>query len=196
MLAAGAGAFVLLRSDEAPPRPKPSPSPIPPFAFTANAVEFVPVDKSGAPGDAEAVSAAVTEMMSDLYDAGFVTAKRWEGGRFSAVLTHFDEKARAQAEADLANLTLGPEARSLKLVTAGPSSLDMSFLVAKDRPVAAVVEATFTGTGELRRGGQLAIAHGGTYYLELIEGAWRITGYRVHGTIDTATASPAAGPTP
>lgn len=188
------GAYLYFRGgDELPPRRA---VPAKPFTFTRGQTHFVVVGGSASkltPEQREAARSGVDNLLNDLYDAGFVTKPRWEKGTFTAIFQHFAEAAAEQAQKDLAELTLGPEAERLRSVKPGEGILKISFLMNKQEPVAAVAEADFQAEGKLVGGGNLAITHQGRFFLRVIEGAWRIVGYDVDGSLDSGSA---ATPTP
>jgi hypothetical protein len=190
----GVGTYVFLRSrEEASPRRA---APAKPFAFTRGQTHFVSIGGSAAkltPDQKESARAGVDNVLSDVYDAGFVTKSRWEKGAFTSVLQHFAEVAAEQAQQDLPELTLGPEALRLQSVKPEKGVLTIDFLMNKQDPLAAIAEAEFEASGKLSGGGNLAIAHEGRFFLRLIDGVWRIVGYEVDGSLDSGTA---ATPTP
>jgi hypothetical protein len=190
----GVGTFVFLRSrEEASPRRA---APAKPFAFTRGQTHFVSIGGSAAkltPDQKESARAGVDNVLSDVYDAGFVTKSRWEKGAFTGVFQHFAEVAAEQAQEDLPELTLGPEALRLQSVKPEKGVLTIDFLMNKQDPLAAIAEAEFEASGKLSGGGNLAIAHEGRFFLRLIDGVWRIVGYEVDGSLDSGTA---ATPTP
>jgi hypothetical protein len=190
LLGVGVGTYVFLRSrgDEAAPRP----SPPQPFVFTRGQTHFFSIGGSAAklsPEQKEGARAGVDSVMSDVYDAGFVTRSRWEGGRFTGVLAHFAPEAARQAEKDLAELTLGSEAQRLESVKPETGVLEVAFLLRRLEPMAAIATANFQGQGKLSGGGRLSVAHQGKFFLRLIEGQWRIVGYEVDGSLDTGRTS-------
>lgn len=196
LVGVGVGAYLFLRNreEEAPPRRA---APARPFAFTRGQTHFVSVGGSAAkltPEQREAARAGVDNVLNDVYDAGFVTKSRWEKGAFSSVFQHFAQNAAQQAQEDLAELTLGPEAQRLQSVKPENGVLEVSFLMNKQEPLAAIAETEFLANGKLSGGGDLAVSHQGKFFLRLIDGAWRIVGYEVDGSLDTegsATPTPA-----
>lgn len=200
LVGVGVGAYLFLRNREAePPRRA---APVKPFAFTRGQTHFVSIGGSVAkltPEEREAARAGVDNVMSDLYDAGFVTRSRWEKGAFSSVLQHFAPGAAEQAQRDLAELTLGNEAQRLQSVRPDNGVLEVSFLMDKQEPLGAIAETEFQARGNLAAGGNLSLTHEGRFFLRQIEGAWRIVGYEVDGSLDSgiaATATPVETTTP
>jgi hypothetical protein len=183
------GAFLYFRKgEEAPPRRA---APAKPFTFTRGQTHFVSVGGSASkltPEQRESARAGVDVVMNDLYDAGFVTKSRWEKGAFTSVFQHFAEAAAEQSRADLAELTLGPEAERLQSVKPENGVLEISFLMNKQEPVAAIAETYFQAQGKLSGGGALSVTHEGKFFLRLIDGVWRIVGYEVDGNLDSGSA--------
>lgn len=190
----GVGTYVFLRSrEEAPPRRA---APAKPFAFTRGQTHFVSIGGSAeklTPEQRESARSGVDNVLNDVYDAGFVTKSRWEKGAFTSVFQHFAEVAAEQAQEDLPELTLGPEALRLQSVKPEKGVLTIDFLMNKLDPLAAIAETEFEASGKLSGGGNLAISHEGRFFLRLIDGVWRIVGYEVDGSLDSGTA---ATPTP
>jgi hypothetical protein len=186
----GVGTYVFLRSrEEAPPRRA---APAKPFAFTRGQTHFVTIGGSAAkltPEQKESARSGVDNVLNDVYDAGFVTKSRWEKGAFTSVFQHFAEVAAEQAQEDLPELTLGPEALRLQSVKPEKGVLTIDFLMNKQEPLAAIAETEFLANGRLSGGGNLAVSHKGKFFLRLIDGAWRIVGYEVDGSLDSGVAS-------
>jgi hypothetical protein len=195
LVGVGVGAYLFFRNGEQAEPPR-RPAPAKPFAFTRGETHFVSVGGSAAkltPEQREAARAGVDGVLNDLYDAGFVTKSRWEKGAFTSVLQHFAAPAAESAQEDLAELTLGPEAQRLQSVKPESGVLQVAFLMNKQDPLAAIAETEFQGLGKLSGGGDLAVLHQGRFFLRLIDGAWRIVGYEVDGSLDSGSA---ATPTP
>lgn len=194
LVAVGVGAYLYFRNgEETPPRRAAPPQP---FTFDRGQTHFVSVGGSASkltPEQRESARAGVDAVLNDVYDAGFVTKSRWENGAFTSVFPHFAEAAAEQAQQDLAELTLGPEAERLQSVKPESGILEISFLMNKQEPLAAIAEADFQAQGKLSGGGALSVAHEGKFFLRLIDGVWRIVGYDVDGSLDSGTA---ATPTP
>jgi hypothetical protein len=185
LVGVGVGTYVLVRSGGEEP---PSPPQAKPFVFTRGQTHFFPIGASAAklsPEQRETARAGVDGVMSDVYDAGFVTRSRWEGGAFTGVLQHFAPDAVEEARNDLAELTLGSEARRLESVKPESGILDVAFLLRKLEPMAAIATTQFNAEGRLAGGGGLRVTHEGKYFLRLIDGQWRIVGYEVDGSLDT-----------
>ena len=195
LVGVGVGAYLFLRNrEEAPPTRRAAPAK--PFAFTRGQTHFFSVGGSAAkltPEQKEAARAGVDIVLNDVYDAGFVTKSRWEKGAFTSVFQHFARPAAERAQEDLAELTLGAEAERLQSVKPENGVLEVAFLMSKQEPVAAIAETEFLASGKLSGGGNLAVSHQGKFFLRLIDGAWRIVGYEVDGTLDSGIA---ATPTP
>jgi hypothetical protein len=49
-----------------------------------------------------------------------------------------------------------------------------------------VAFATFRAVGELATRGRLSIEHRGEYVMRVVDGAWRIVGYQVQGSLERA----------
>jgi hypothetical protein len=195
LVGVGVAAYFFFTNGEGGEAPRP-PKPAEPFVFTRGQTHFVSIGGSAeklTPEQKESARAGVDSVLNDVYDAGFVTKSRWEKGAFTSVFQHFAEAAAAQAEEDLPELTLGPEALQLQSVKPGKGILTVDVLMNKQDPVAAIAEAEFEAAGRLSGGGSLAISHKGKFFLRLIDGAWRIVGYEVDGSLDSGTA---ATPTP
>ena len=194
LVGVGVAAYLYFtREEEKAPRPA---QPAEPFVFTRGQTHFVSIGGSVeklTPEQKESARAGVDNVLSDVYDAGFVTKSRWEKGAFSSVFQHFAEAAAEQAQDDLSELTLGPEALQLQSVTPETDTLTVDFLMNKQDPLGAIAESEFRAAGKLPGGGILTISHQGRFFLRLIDGAWKIVGYQVDGNLDSGTA---ATPTP
>lgn len=193
LVGVGVAAYLYFTREEEAPRPA---QPAEPFAFTRGQTHFVAIAGSVeklTPEQKEAARAGVDSVLNDVYDAGFVTKSRWEKGAFSSVFQHFAQAAAKQAQDDLPELTLGPEALQLQSVKPDKGTLTVDFLMNKQEPMAAIAQAQFEAVGKMSGGGSLAISHQGRFFLRLIDGAWRIVGYEVDGSLDSGAA---ATPTP
>lgn len=194
LVGVGVGTYLFLRNrEEEPSRP---PVQAQPFAFTRGQTHFVSIGGSVeklTPEQREAARSGVDNVLNDLYDAGFVTKSRWEKGAFSSVFQHFAQAAAEQVEEDLEELTLGPEAQRLQSVKPSNGTLEVDFLLSKQDPLAAIAQTEFEARGKLSAGGNLTVTHEGKFFLRLIDGAWRIVGYAVDGSLDSGVA---ATPTP
>jgi hypothetical protein len=194
LVGVGVGAYLFLRArDEEPLRPS---APAKPFAFTRGQTHFVSIGGSVeklTPEQREAARSGVDNVLNDLYDAGFVTKSRWEKGAFTSVFQHFAQDAAEEAQNDLGELTLGPEAQRLRSVKPDNSVLEVDFLMNKQDPLAAIAQTEFQAQGKLTGGGNLSVRHEGRFFLRLIDGSWRIVGYEVDGSLDSGVA---ATPTP
>jgi hypothetical protein len=159
---------------------------VPEFSFELGRVKGQGVEGAGS---AEALLGPAEKLRSTLdamYVAGFVDPGKWENGRFPEVLEAFAGPAARQARRDLEDLTLGPTSRRLERVEPKPGRLNVSFLLEGRRPLAAVAFATFRAVGELANRGRLSIEHRGEYVMSVVDGAWRIVGYQVQGSLERA----------
>lgn len=189
LVGVGVGAYLFLRNREEPPRRV---APAKPFVFTRGQTHFVSIGGSATkltPEQREAARAGVDNVLNDLYDAGFVTKSRWEKGAFTSVLQHFAPAAAEEAQNDLDELTLGPEAMRLQSVKPENGVLEVAFLMNKQEALGAIAETKFQANGRLSNGGNLTVTHEGKFFLRLVDGAWRIVGYEVDGSLDTGVAS-------
>jgi len=197
LVGAGLALFLVLGGDDPAPVARKKEPPPPPFAFTDAETEFIAVgvalDKVDEATRLQA-AADVVGVMDAIYDAGFVTRSRWGDGTFPDVVAQFDQKASARAQENLAELTLGPESARVIEVTPGESTLAVSILLSKKEATGAVTRASFQAEATLKGGGTMTISHMGTYYLRPLDQGWKIVGFEVEGTLDSA--SPTAAPSP
>lgn len=157
---------------------------VPEFSFELGRIKGQGVEGARA---SEALRGPAEELRSTLdamYVAGFVDPGKWEGGRFPEVLEAFAGPAARQARRDLEDLTVGSTSRRLERVEPKPGRLNVSFLLEGRRPLAAVAFATFRAVGELANRGRLSIEHRGEYVMRVVDGTWRIVGYRVEGSLE------------
>ncbi|HVM11940.1 MAG TPA: hypothetical protein VM638_05635, partial [Actinomycetota bacterium] len=113
---------------------------------------------------------------------------------FPKVVEAFAPGTVDAAQRDLAELTLGPGSARITRVVPAESRLDVGILLSKKEPVAAVARTAFGADATVRGGGSVRVSHGGTYFLRMIDGTWKIVGYDVDGSIESV--DPQAGPTP
>ncbi len=187
--ALGVGAFLLLKKGgEGAPGPKETPRVA--FAFQEVNTRYYRIEKKPQIDQVEYSFAEINGLMNGFYDAGFVNPDAWQGGTFPDVLGAFAPSAAEQSALDLAALTLGPESAQLKSVSPLENHLQITVLLDREgAPITSVAYAQFSGTGALKTGGELAIAHDASYFLRKVEGAWRIIGYDVDASLDSAGAT-------
>jgi hypothetical protein len=124
----------------------------------------------------------IRQTITEMYLGGFVDPARWAGD-FTGVVEAFAPKVRDRARQDLAQLSLGRAARSLTEVRPIRSRIVIEFLTdAQQRPVAALTDMEFSGTG-VGDGFEIPIRHDGDFVLRPFGGRWLITGYEVDGRI-------------
>jgi hypothetical protein len=159
---------------------------VPDFSFELGQIKGQGVEGSAAAGRLQGPAEDLRATLDAMYVAGFIDPGKWEGGTFPEVVEAFAGPAAKQARRDLQDLTLGSTSRRVASVRPGRGRLNVSFLLDGRRPFAAVALATFQATGALRGGGRLSIQHQGEYVMRVVDGAWRIVGYEVEGSLERA----------
>jgi hypothetical protein len=157
---------------------------VPEFSFELGRVKGQGVEGAASSEALQGPAEDLRSTLDAMYVAGFVDPGKWDDGRFPEVLEAFAGPAAKQARRDLQDLTLGSTSRRVERVEPKPGRLNVSFLLEGRRPLAAVAFATFRAVGELTNRGRLSIEHRGEYMMRVVDGAWRIVGYQVEGSLD------------
>ena len=161
---------------------------VPDFSFELDRVKGKGVQGPAGADRLQGPAEDLRDTLDSFYIAGFIDPGKWEDGTFPEALEAFFGPAAQQARRDLENLTLGDTSQRVESVQPKPGLLDVSFLLDGQRPFAAVASTSFRATGRLQDGGRLSIQHQGEYVMRIVDGVWRIVGYRVEGNL-----KPAAG---
>jgi hypothetical protein len=126
----------------------------------------------------------VRETLDAMYVIGFVDPAKWKGGTFPDIYDAFTADAEAKVHEDLANLTVGDDAPKIDTVDPVSGRLSVRFLVDDElNLVAASAHAIFAANALATDGGNVAIQHDGTYYMEPEGDRWLISAYEVNGIV-------------
>ena len=189
--AGGAAAWLLLGGNPLVPTPE--------FEFEFGKIGGAPVAERAPEAELRDAAEEVREALEELYTIGFVDPARWEGGRFPDLLDAFTPEARQRARKDLANLSLGTDATKIDSVDPIAGRLSLKFLVDEGGGlIAATARTIFSANALATDGGNVAVQHDGTYYLQPGEDGWLIHAYDVEGIVTRVTQplpDPDASPT-
>jgi hypothetical protein len=170
------------------PTSEPEPTPEPErfdFRFEIRSVERVFTGGTPRPGAIRrAVRDAVTgvrETLTLLHRVAFFGVEGWRTGTYDRAVALFAAPARPSAARDLQILTLGREAGAIyESVKPTGGWLQITVLIGKQGGAAtAEVRTEFRARARRPAGDVDAILSRGEYFLEPIQGEWRITGYSV-----------------
>lgn len=179
----GVGAFVLLRGggdgqngEDRPPAD---------LTWEVGFTKVVAVQDKPPQRQIDATTQELAALMDELYTTGFVDPTRWDGGAFPTLPGFFADEAAGQATKDLDDLSLGSLAPRIERVDPAKSRLFVSLLVDDEGEITvADVDATFRAAATTRAGAPFKIFHKGRFFLEPLDGTWKIVGYRVTGEIN------------
>jgi hypothetical protein len=182
-----AALLVLTHSSGTPRPPSTSTTPTagPPvgnFSFAVKDVRVVPTGKTAGTKKAGAAAAKRIERTMDaLYFEGYLDPSAWQNGSYDAAWKLFARAARARAQKDEPNLTLGADAGSrYSAVTAGPNAAFVRVLMDRaGRPATALVTVRFSAKAAAKDGTTSVLTSSGQYYLVPGPAGWAITGYTV-----------------
>jgi hypothetical protein len=169
------------------------------FSFDFGKVGGSPVAERAPEEDLQAAALEIRETLDVMYAVGFVDNREWKGGTFPKLYDAFTTDLEAKVRRDLPNLTLGTDAAKIALVTPISGRLSIRFLVDEERQlIAATARTIFSANAFAIDGGDVAIQHDGTYYMEPLDGRWLIKGYDVEGIVTRVSQPlperPAPGP--
>ncbi|MGH2712075.1 MAG: hypothetical protein ACRDH9_12850 [Actinomycetota bacterium] len=126
----------------------------------------------------------IRETLDAMYVVGFVDPGKWRNGTFPDIYDAFTEEAAEKVREDLANLTVGEDAAKIDTVDPITGRLSIRFLVDEEvNLIAATAHTTFSANALATDGGNVAIQHDGTYYLEPDGEGWLINAYDVEGIV-------------
>lgn len=142
-------------------------------------------------------SDALIKLFNGYYQTAFVDPKKWGDGTFPQVKELFAKDAQVSFTRDIASLTIGEARTELKRVDLQPSDLSLTvYFDEKSKPRYAVAATTFRAVGTLKQAGpSLTINQSGTFYLQKVDGDWRIVAYDSAENQETPTPTPTPTPT-
>ena len=130
----------------------------------------------------------VRETLDAMYVIGFVDPGKWGGGTFPDIYDAFTAEAEAKVRQDLPNLTVGEDAAKIDSVDPVSGRLAIRFLVDDElNLIAATARTTFAANAIATDGGNVAIQHQGTFYMEPEGERWLVNGYDVKGIVTRVT---------
>jgi hypothetical protein len=169
------------------------------FSFELGKVQPTPITRTPPPelhDVAREAADGVKETMDELYFRAFVDDGSW--GDYGAAFELFDGDAAARAESDQEVLTLGSTAAdAYESIEAPAGTLTISVLTDReDAPVSAVATVAFAATARAAGGGTATqVVSAGTFFLRLVDDAWRIFAYDIdRDDVEAAGASPSGSP--
>ena len=179
----GGGAWFLLGGKTPLLRPE-----TPDFSFEFGKVGGSPIADKASDLALKEAAEQVRETLDAMYVVGFVDKGKWEGGTFPALYEAFTEDLESRVRQDLANLSLGEDAAKIDGVDPISGRLTIRFLVdAETELVAATARTIFSANATATDGGNVAIQHDGTYFMQPEDGRWLINGYDVEGIVTRVT---------
>ncbi len=164
------------------------------FSFEFGKVGGSPIADKASDPELQQAANEVRETLDAMYMAGFVDSAKWEGGTFPEVYAAFTEDLEARVRKDIANLSLGADAAQIDTVDPISGRLSIRFLVDEETElIAATARTIFAANAKAKDGGNVAVQHDGTFYMQPQDGTWLIEGYDVEGIV-TRVAKPLAEP--
>lgn len=158
------------------------------FSFEFGKVGGSPVAEKASDVDLQEAANQVRETLDALYVVGFVDSGKWEGGTFPEIYDAFAEDLEPGVRKDLANLSLGADAAKIDTVDPISGRLTIRFLVDEETElIAATARTIFSANALAKDGGNVAIQHDGTYFMQPQDGRWLIDGYDVEGIVTRVT---------
>ena len=168
------------------------------FSFEFGKVGGSAVAERAPEAELQDAAEQVRDTLDEMYLVGFVDHTRWEGGTFPDLYGAFTDDLEGKVRRDLPNLSLGADAARIDSVDPISGRLSVRFLVNEEsEPIAATAHAVFAANALATDGGNVAIQHDGTYYMEPEEDGWLIGAYEVKGIVtrvDQPLADPQAAP--
>lgn len=162
---------------------------VPDFTFEFGKVGGSSVADRAPEAELRDAAEQIRETLDAMYVVGFVDYRKWQGGTFPELYDAFTDDIEARVRQDLANLTLGDDASQIDTVTPVSGRLSVRFLVDEEsRPIAATAHAIFAADALAKDGGNVAIQHDGTYYMEPEGDSWLISAYDVEGIVARVAA--------
>ena len=158
------------------------------FSFELGKVGGSAIEERAPEGALDEAADQIKETLDAMYVIGFVDPGKWRGGTFPDIYDAFTETAEAKVRADLPNLTVGEDAAKIDTVDPVSGRLAVRILVDSElNLVAATARTTFAANALAVDGGNVAIQHQGTYYLEPEGDRWLINAYDVEGIVTRVT---------
>ncbi len=160
----------------------------PDFSFEFGKVGGSPVGDKASDLALQEAGEEVRETLDAMYVAGFVDSRKWQGGTFPELYDAFAEDLERQVRKDLPNLSLGADAAKIETVIPISGRLSIRFLVDTETEiVAATARTIFSANATAKDGGNVAIQHDGTYFMQPEDGRWLVNGYDVEGIVTRVT---------
>jgi hypothetical protein len=207
VLAAGLVAFVLLRGgvDGVLPgggSPTETVS-ISPLGWTVSAPFPVPTDPNAKPKEsqdaADRAGHQVVDVLESLYTSGFLDAEALTSGDYTATFDVFADGARPEARKHEAVLTAGTGADVFERIEPTEGTVHMKVLLgASGQPVSVVGVVEFEAEAFGGESGVRFVSEG-QYFLEPVDGGWRIVSFDVRRRdveLKAETATPSGSATP
>jgi hypothetical protein len=158
------------------------------FSFELGKVGGSPIAEKASDPAMQQAANEVRETLDALYVVGFVDSGKWEGGTFPELYDAFAEKLEPRVRRELPNLSLGADAAQIEAVDPISGRLSIRFLVDEETElIAATARTIFSANATAKDGGNVAIQHDGTYYLQPEGDRWLINGYDVEGIVTRVT---------
>ena len=158
------------------------------FSFEFGKVGGSPVAEKASDVELQEAANLVRETLDQLYVVGFVDSGKWEGGTFPDIYDAFSEDLEPRVRKDLANLSLGADAAKIESVDPISGRLTVRFLVNEETElIAASARTIFSANAVAKDGGNVAIQHDGTYFMQPEDDRWLIEGYDVEGIVTRVT---------
>jgi hypothetical protein len=158
------------------------------FSFELGKVGGTAVADKASEDEIQDAAEQVRETLDAMYVVGFVDDTKWKGGTFPELYDAFTDDVEAKVRHDLPNLSLGADAAKIDVVDPISGRLSVRFLVdAEQQLVGATAHAIFAANATATDGGNVAIQHDGTYYMEPVDGVWLINAYEVEGIVTRVT---------
>jgi hypothetical protein len=158
------------------------------FSFEFGKVGGSPVAEKASDPELQEAANQVRETLDALYVVGFVDSGKWQGGTFPELYEAFAEDMESRVRKDLPNLSLGDDAPLIDTVDPISGRLSIRFLVNEETElIAATARTIFAANAVAKDGGNVAIQHDGTYFLQPADDGWLIRGYDVEGIVTRVT---------
>lgn len=158
------------------------------FSFELGKVGGSPIAEKASDPAMQQAANEVRETLDGLYVTGFIDSGQWEGGTFPELYDAFAPDLEARVRKELPNLSLGQDANQIDTVDPISGRLSIRFLVDEEAElIAATARTIFAANAIAKDGGNVAIQHDGTYYLQPEDGRWLINGYDVEGIVTRVT---------
>ena len=154
-------------------------------------------DTSSRSIDVDAVGQDVQDLVTGLYQSVWIDPDVWKDGDYTEAFEDtMAEDVAAEAAKDLEALTLGPDAGdTYAFVTPERSTIVVQVLTGPDdESVQALARVTFRASAEHTDGTFTDITQEASYFVQHIDGDWRIISFRADRDEEEATAPTSASP--